>query len=218
MRRAELVDWWETAREQISTHLEKRTHELCLQVDATVLAMPKRALLTRRAFHKEQITPLLDQWKLDVVTELGKRLTASFDAVVSHTPQKEVDNAWSYGDIATATAAVAASVAPMASIPFVAGGVTTAGVTVLGVTFGGGAILAVPVAALGAGVVALAMGPKARGAAYTQLKKRYSNALCRQIKDQVLGSEGQAETTSLRSVFYRDLERAVRLQLEEINK
>lgn len=137
----------------------------------------------------------------DLTHELDESFRSSAEAVEGDGAHEQ----WTYSEMATAGAALAVSVAPIAGIPFFAGGLTAAGVTVLGLTVGGGAILAIPVAALAGSAILLAAGPSVRGKAVAALKARYRDAVHNAIEKRVLGDGTNPGSPSLKDKLQGEL-------------
>ncbi|UWR10906.1 hypothetical protein [Sulfitobacter mediterraneus] len=217
IQKAEILDWWETERDHISRALPDRLPELFYRVDQTIDGMPVRALMRRGKFHSEQIEPIVVEWLEKLYRELTHDLDNSFRSSLETVEGGGPLDSWSYGEAATAGAAIAVSAAPIAGIPFFAGGIASAGVTILGVTVGGGALLAFPVAALAGSAVLFAAGPAARGKAVSHLKSRFKATVHSAIETRVLGNTEEPVVPSLKGTLLGEL-RGVTLQRIEMVK
>lgn len=215
IQRAEILDWWETEQNHISQTLPDSLPALYYKVDNVIDAMPVKAFIRKGKLHSEQIEPIVVEWLEKLYRELTHELDKSFRSSLKIVEGDPALDRWSYGEVATAGAALAVSAAPIAGIPFFAGGVMTAGVTVLGYTFGGGALLALPVVALAGSAVLVAAGPAARGRAVSHLKSRFKNAVHKAVETRVLGDPEKPSIPSLKGTLLGEL-RAVTLKRLEM--
>lgn len=214
IQRAEILDWWEAEQERISRILPERLPALYYCVDQLVDNMPIKALLRRERYRVEQIEPIVTEWVEKLYRELTHQLDESFRASSEAVEGRGTNNTWSYGEMATAGAAIAVSIAPVAGIPFFASGLTAAGVTILGLTFGGGALLAVPVAALASSTVVLAAGPAARARAITHLKISFKRAIHQTINNRILGDFDDPSIVSLQGKLLNELRGVALMRME----
>lgn len=205
IQRAEILDWWETEHERISQVLPDRLPALYHGVDQAIDEMPVTAFYWRREFYADQIEPIVVEWIEKLHRELRHGLDESFHASSEAVEGKGSHDEWSYGEMATAGAAIAASVAPIAGIPFFAGGFTTAGITVFGLTFGGGALLLLPIVALVGSLVLFATGPAIRDTASNKLKAHFKGAVHDAIKMRVLGNPKDQNFRSLKDILLSEL-------------
>lgn len=217
IQRAEILDWWEAGQEHISRTLPERLPALYYLVDQVIEEMPLKAFIRKGKFHTEQIEPIAVEWMEKLYRELTHELDESFRASSKTIEGKGAHDLWSYSELATAGAAIAISVAPMAGIPFFMGGLTAAGVTIAGFTIGGGALLALPVAALAGSAVLFAAGPAARGKAVSNLKARFRKGIHEGIELRVLGDPSDPSIASLKGRLLGEL-RGVALKRMEMVK
>lgn len=213
IQRAEILDWWETAQEQIARTLPERLPALYYRVDQVIEDMPIKAFIQKGKFRGERIEPIVIEWMEKLYRELTHELDESFRASSEAVEGKGVHDSWSYGEMATAGAAIAVSAAPIAGIPFFAGGLTAAGF--LGISFLGGGILVVPAVALAGSAVFLAAGPSARAKAVSHLKSRFREAVHEGIEKRVLGDPDDPSTASLKGTLLGEL-RGVALKRMEM--
>ena len=205
IQKVEILDWWETEREQISQDLQERLPALYYKVDRVIEEMPVKALIRKGQHHTETLEPLVIEWMEKVYRDLTHELDESFRSSAEAVEGDGAHDQWTYSEMATAGAALAVSVAPIAGIPFFAGGLTAAGVTVLGITVGSGGLLALPVAALAGSAILLAAGPTARWRAVAALKARYRDAVHSAIEKRVLGDESNTDSPSLKDKLQGEL-------------
>ena len=109
---------------------------------------------------------------------------------------------WSYDEIATAGAAIVVSAAPAAGLPFFAGGLTTAGKTIMGFSFGGGALIPIAVTAAATTAVVFAAGPMVRARAVSRVKAKFKSSVHENITERVLGKESGSLKQRLISELY----------------
>lgn len=205
--RAEILDWWEAEQERISQTLPKRLPALYYLVDQKIGEMPLKAFLRRGRFHADEIEPIIASWMEDLYQELTHEIDESFRSSANVVEGNRKYESWSYGDLASAGAALAFSAAPVAGIPvyFMAGGLTATGTTVLGMTFGAGALVPLGVAALAGSAVLLAAGPAARGKAIERLRASVRTATRDAIDKRVLGDPSDPSAPSLKGKLLGDL-------------
>ena len=196
IQHAEILDWWESEHERISVALADRLPGLYYLVDRQIEEMPFTDLVRRGKFKAEHVEPIVAAWMDKIYSEFTHELDESLRASLHSLEGDKAGDGWSFNEMAVAGAALAVTAAPVAGIPFFAGGITAAGLTVAGVTFGGGALLAIPVAALAGSAVLAALGPTARTKAIANLKSRLRSAIHAAIQVRVLGdANGQAHTS-----------------------
>lgn len=203
--RAEILDWWEAEQERISHTLPKRLPELYYHVDQKIADMPLKAFIRRGNFYAESIEPIVTDWIENLYRELTHDLDESFCTSSKDLEGKAIYDTWSYGEVASAGAAIAVSVAPAAGVPFFAGGLTAAGFTFLGVTLGGGALMPLAVTALAGSLVILAAGPAVRGKAASYLRNRFKSVVQKAINTRVLGDADNPTVPSLKGKLRGDL-------------
>ena len=201
--RSEVLDWWETERLRISQDLTERLPLLLFQIKEAVAGMGAQELLARRKFRRTTIDPMVQKWIESEYLRQSSGLKASYCEAFKDTGENDK---WSLGEISTAGAALVFSVAPLAALPFISGGFVAAGTTVLGVTFGGGALLVLPIVAAGAGLVALGSGQSARGAAMDRIKAQIAKRLEEQVTLRVLGDAVRPDVGSLRGTLFKDID------------
>lgn len=203
--RAEVLDWWEAEQERISTILPERLPALYYHVDRKIAEMPINAFFRRGKFHANEIEPIVVDWMEKLYRELAHEIDESFRASSDAVEGKGTYDSWSYGEMVSAGGAIAVSVAPVAGIPFFAGGLTAAGFTLFGFTFGGGALIPIAVTALAGSAVLLAAGPAARGKAAAHLRSRFKRTVHEAIHLRVLGKSDDSSAPSLKGKLLADL-------------
>lgn len=206
--RAGILDWWEAERDRIAEAIPERLPALLYKADKMIDDMPASALLRWRKFAAEKIEPVVAEWMERLYKELTHELDESFRASAKEAEGDETYNNWTYGEMATAGAAVAISVAPAAGIPFFAGGLTAAGTAVFGFTlpFTGGGLAAVAVAAAAGSAVLFAAGPAVRSKAVAKLKSNLKSQIHAEITERVLGFATDRKTVSLKRVLFNELQ------------
>ena len=206
--RAEILDWWEAERDRISEALPERLPALLYKVDKIIDDMSASDLLKRGKFVAEKVEPVVVDWIERLYKELTHELDESFRASVKEAEGGETYKNWTYGEMATAGAAIAVSAAPAAGIPFYAGGLTAAGTVVFGLTlpFTGGSLLAGAVAAAAGSAVLLAAGPAVRAKAVSRLKSNFKSSIHDVIEERVLGSAADRRAASLKQVLFSELQ------------
>jgi|GEM_PF-7039704 len=202
---AEILDWWEGERVKIAEILPDRLPALFYNVDKVIDGMSVADLVKRGKFVAGKIEPLVADWIERAYKELTHEIDESFRASADEIEGGDVYRKWSYSEMATAGAAIAVSAAPVAGIPFFAGGLTTAGFGLAGFTLGGGALIPVAVVALTGSAFFLAAGPGVRSTAISRLKSRLKRSLHDAITLRVVGEAGDAKILSLKQVFFNDL-------------
>lgn len=119
---AEILDWWEGERERIAQIMPDRMPALFYNVDKVIDDMSVADFLKRGRFVANKVEPLVADWIERTYKELTHEIDESFRASAYKTEGGDAYQKWSYGDMATAGAAIAVSAAPVAGIPFFAGG------------------------------------------------------------------------------------------------
>jgi len=206
--RAEILDWWEAERDRIAEAIPERLPALLYKVDKIINDMSASDLLKRGKFVTEKVEPVVADWIERLYKELTHELDKSFRASAKEAEGGETYKNWSYGEMATAGAAIAVSAAPAAGIPFFAGGLTAAGTVVFGLTlpFTGGGLAAGAVAAAAGSAVLLAAGPAVRTKAISVLKSKFKSSIHDEITKRVLGFEKDREAISLKEVLFSELQ------------
>ena len=209
--RAEILDWWEAERDRISEALPERLPALFYKVDKIIDDMSASDLLKRGKFVAEKVEPVVADWIERLYKELTHALDESFRASAKEAEGGETYKNWSYGEMATAGAAIAVSAAPAAGIPFYAGGLTAAGTVVFGLTlpFTGGGLAAGAVAAAAGSAVLLAAGPAVRAKAVSKLKSNLKSSIHEEITQRVLGASAKAKDASLTQILFSELQGVV---------
>lgn len=214
---AEILDWWEAEREKIAQILPDRLPALFYSVDKIIDGMSVADFLKRGKFIAEKVEPLVADWIERTYKELTLEIDESFRASAQEAEGGDAYKKWSYGEMATAGAAIAASTAPVAGIPFFAGGLTTAGTAILGLTLGGGALIPAAVLALAGSAALLAAGPGIRSKAISQLKSKLKTSLHDAITRRVLGDAADAKLVSLKHVLFNELQGVALKRMEMVN-
>jgi hypothetical protein len=107
--------------------------------------------------------------------------------------------------MATAGAAIVASAAPAAGIPFFVTGLTTAGLSVFGFTLIPAALIPGAVTAAAGSAVLLALGPAVRANALSKLKSKFKSSVHEEISQRVLNSTTDRKAVSLKKVLLNEL-------------
>lgn len=204
IQHAQILDWWEASHEKICNALTDRLPALYYHVNQMIEAMSLKDLVRKGKVRSEQIEPMVSDWIQKTYAELTHDMDQSMRESLAGLEGQQAAE-WSYGEMAIAGSALAVSAAPVAGIPFFVGGLTTAGTVVLGVTFGGGALAALPVAALAGSVALVAMGPTARAKALASLKGRYREAIHKAIVARVMGDGDNPQQPSLKGTLLSEL-------------
>lgn len=204
--RAEILDWWEAERDRIAEAIPERLPALLYKVDKIIDGMSASDLLKRGKFVAEKVEPVVADWIERLYKELTHELDESFRASAKEAEGGATYNNWTYSEMATAGAAIAVSAAPAAGIPFFAGGLTTAGLSLGIFTLGGGAIIPVAVTAAAGSAVLLAAGPAVRTKAISALQSKFKSSIHDGITKRVLGSENDSKAISLKGVLLNELQ------------
>ena len=204
--RAEILDWWEAERDRIAEVIPERLPALLYKVDKSIDDMSASDLLKRGKFVTEKVEPVVADWIERLYKELTHELDESFRASAKEAEGGETYKNWSYGEMATAGAAIAVSAAPAAGIPFFVGGLTTAGTAILGFTIGGGTLIPIAVTAAAGSAVLLAAGPSVRAKAVAKLKSNFKSSMHDEITKRVLGSATDGKAVSLNQVLLKELQ------------
>lgn len=206
--RTEILDWWEAERDRIAEAIPERLPALLYKVDKVIDDMSASDLLKRGKFVAEKVEPIVADWIERHYKEFTHELDESFRASANEAEGGETYNNWTYGEMATAGAAIALSAAPAAGIPFFAGGLSAAGTVMLGLTlpFTGGGLAAGAVAAAAGSAVLLAAGPAVRSKAVSKLKSNFKSSIHKEISNRVLGSVHEGKLASLKQVLLNELQ------------
>ena len=206
--RAEILDWWEAERDRIAEAVPERLPALLYKVDKIIDDMPASALLKRGKFVAEKIEPVVAEWMDRLYKELTHEIDKSFRASAKEAEGDETYHNWTYGEMATAGAAIAISAAPAAGIPFFAGSLTAAGVVVFGLTlpFTAPSWGAVAVAAATGSAALFAAGPAVRSKAVSKLKSNLKSSVHEEITRRVLGFATDGKAISLKQVLFNELQ------------
>lgn len=204
--RTEILDWWEAERDRIAEALPERLPALLYKVDKVIDDMSASDLLKRGKFVAEKVEPIVADWIERLYKEFTHELDESFRASAKEAEGSETYKNWSYGEMATAGAAIAVSAAPAAGIPFFAGGLTTAGLSLGFATLGGGALIPIAVTAAAGSAVLLAAGPAVRTKAISTLKTKFKSSIHDGITKRVLGGVHEGNIASLKQVLFNELQ------------
>ncbi|MDB4213911.1 hypothetical protein N9741_03465 [Octadecabacter sp.] len=204
--RAEILDWWEAERDRIAEAVPERLPALLDKVDKIIDDMSASELLKRGKFGAEKVEPVVTDWIERLYKELAHELDESFRASAKEAEGGETYKNWSYGEMATAGAAIAVSAAPAAGIPLFAGGLTTASLSLGIFTFGGGALIPMAVTAAAGSAVLLAAGPSVRANAVSKLKSKFKVSIHAGITQRVLDSGNKSKVNSLKEVLFNELQ------------
>lgn len=210
MVRAEILDWWEQERDKIARTLPDRLPALFYKVDERLEAMSLSDHVKRKDYVAREIEPVIVEWITQLYNELAQEADDSFRASVSAIEGVE----WSNQDMAAAGIALAVSAAPAASLPFLIGGLTTAGVTILGTTFGGGALIPAAVAAAGGGLLAAGLGFPVRSKATSMITSALRTKVHEEITARVVGSDLKPDIVSLKQTLFQQLQAVAEKRLE----
>lgn len=214
--RAEILDWWEAERVRLAQTVPERLPSLLYKVDKIIDDMPASALLKRGRFVTKKVEPVVVEWIERLYKELTHELDESFRSSAKEAEGVETYKNWSYGEMATAGAAIAVSAAPAAGIPFFVTGLTTAGLSAFGLfTVGGGALIPAAVTAAAGSAVLFAVGPAVRANALSKLKSKFKSSIHEGIAQRVLDSTTGGKAVSLKQVLLNEL-RGVALKRMEM--
>lgn len=214
VQHAEIMDWWEGEHQRISEALPDRLPALFYHLDQKITQMQIKQLIKKGKFCAETLDPIAVEWIDKLYRELTHEANESLQVSQKLLDEDTKEGEWNYSEMALAGSALAVSVAPAAGVPFFAGGFTTAGTTILGVTFGGGALLALPVFAAAGSLVLLAMGAGTRGRAVDKLKSRIRNEVLQSAEKLVLGDPDNPKQPSLKGTLLDELYAVVLKRLE----
>lgn len=204
--RQEIIDWWENERQKISNSLPERRQALFYKVDKIIDGMPIKKLLSRKQFVEEKILPEINSGIEKMYRELTLEVDESFRASSQNVEGGGHYGNWSYSEMVTAGAAIAVSAAPVAGIPFFAGGLTTAGTWVVVTTLGGGALIPTAVAAAAGSAILLAAGPTVRSKAVAKLTSNLKKAIHKEIDYMVLELSNDNTKPSLKQRLFNELQ------------
>ncbi len=216
IQRAEILDWWEASHERISEAVLDRLPALYYRIDKEIEAMPIKELLGKGKFRAEKLVPIIDEWAAKLHRELTHELDESLRASLESSARDGAGDGWSYSEMAVAGAALAFSAAPVAGVPFFIGGLTASGTVILGITIGGGALLALPVAALAGSAAFLALGPTARKTALSKLKNRFRDSVHKAVDNYVLGDPNDPDKSSLKGILLEELRNVTMKRMEMV--
>lgn len=202
IHRAEVLDWWEDSRESVCSALDDRIPALYYKVDKVVEEMPAKRLIQKGKFRSEEIEPIVVEWVEKLYRELTHDLDDSLRASLANIEGNVPQAGLSYREMVTTGAALTFSVAPIAGVPFFAGGLAVTGIA--GVLGGGFAV--VPTVALAGSAAALIAGPGVRSKAVKSLKTRLLKDIHMEIDKRVFGDSENSAAPSLKGALMNDLQ------------
>ncbi len=202
IHRAEVLDWWEDSRESVCSTLEDRIPALYYKVDKVIEEMPVKWLIRKGKFRSEEIEPIVLEWVEKLYRELTHDLDDSLRASLADIEGNVPQAGWSYREMATTGAALTFSVAPIAGVPFFAGGLAVTGIAGI---FGGG-FAVVPTVALAGSAAALIAGPGVRSKAVKSLKTRLLKDIHLEIDKRIFGDPENSAAPSLKGALMNDLQ------------
>lgn len=216
---AEVLDWWETQHEMVSDKLVENLPELLEQLDAEIENMPAQALLRKGKFHTKRLEPIVRSFLEKQYAEISSQLDDAFQRSVTCVEEDgaiETLNAWSYKELATAGGAAAATIAPLAALPFLAGGLMTTGTAFLGFTLTAPALIPAAAVAAAAGLVVAVAGPTLRNKAIKKLRSSFKEVTFIKARIRVVGDPLEPEIGSLKGTLLNDLTNVALRRLEGI--
>ena len=219
--RAEILDWWEEEQERVSHELSRRLQTVLDQVDAEVDNISLKNLFVYRGrFVRETIEPFVVAFLEGNYREFSEKMKESFESSMAQVEAGkfgiEVEEA-SYWEWATAGGTMLASVAPLASLPFLTGGVLTGGVTVLGFTLVAPVVSIVAVGAMAtAGLGILVIGQPMRQQAFESQRRTLKSEIRSKVKIRVIGDPTKPDIGSLKGTLLNELRNVTWHRLEAI--
>ncbi len=205
---AEVLDWWETQQETVSNGLVEKLPELldCLGVE--IEAMPTRAFFRKGKFNAERLEPIvlqfLEKYYAEFTSELEETFQRSVASVEAESPTATL-NTWSYGEMTTAGGAAVVTIAPLAALPFLTGGLVTSGTVILGFTVSSPALIPTAAVAAATGLVVAAAGPTVRKKALGKLKCSFKEITFKKARIRVVGDPQKPEIGSLKGSLLNEL-------------
>lgn len=205
---AEVLDWWETQHETVSNGLDEKLPELLNRLDAEIEAMPIRAFFRKGKYHAERLEPIIQEFLEKNYAEFSNELDEAFQRSVANVEAESATktlNTWSYKEMATAGGAAVATIAPLAALPFLTGGLVTSGTVVLGFTLSSPALIPTAAVAAATGLVVAAAGPTVRNKTVKKLKFSFKEVTFNKARIRVVGDPLKPEIGSLKGSLLNDL-------------
>lgn len=216
---AEVLDWWETQHEILSSGLDEKLPELLNRLDAEIEAMPIRAFLRKGKYHAERLEPIVQEFLEKYYAEFTNELDEAFQKSVANVEAEsatETINAWSYKEMATAGGAAVATIAPLAALPFLTGGLVTSGTILLGFTISSPALIPTATVAAATGLVVAAAGPTVRNKAVKKLKFSFKEVTFNKARIRVIGDPLKPKIGSLKGSLLNDLTNVALRRIERL--
>ena len=216
---AEVMDWWETQHEKVSNGLDEKLPELLKLLDAEIEVMPTRAFFRKGKYHAERLEPIVHEFLEQIYEHFTSELDEAFQRSVANVESESANetlNTWSYKEMATAGGAAVATIAPLAALPFLTGGLVTSGTVVLGFTLGSPALIPTAAAAAATGFVVAAAGPTIRKKAIKKLKFHFKEVTFNKARIRVVGDPLKPEIGSLKGSLLNDLTNVALRRIEEL--
>lgn len=216
---AEVLDWWETQHETVSSGLDEKLLELLNRLDGEIEAMPIRAFLRKGKYHAERLEPIVQDFLEKYYAEFTNELDEAFQRSVANVEAEsatETINAWSYKEMATAGGAAVATIAPLAALPFLTGGLVTSGTILLGFTVSPPALIPTATVAAATGLIVAAAGPTVRKKAVKKLKSNFKEVTFNKARTRVIGDPLKPEIGSLKGSLLNDLTNVALRRIERL--
>lgn len=214
---AEVLDWWETQQEMVSNTLDEKLPELLNRLDVEIEEMPVHAFFRKGKFFTERLAPIVIEFLEKHHAEFTSELDEAFQkSVVSIEADgaTEALSTWSYNEMATAGGAAVVTIAPLAALPFLTGGLVTSGTVVLGFTLSSPALIPTAAVAAATGLVVVAAGPTVRNKALKKLKSSFKEATFNEARTRVVGDPQKPEIGSLKGSLLNGLTNVALRRLE----
>ena len=205
---AEVLDWWETQHETVSNGLDEKLPELLNRLNAEIEAMPARAFLRKGKYYAERLEPIVHEFLGEYYAEFTIELDEAFQKSVASVEAEnatETLNPWSYKEMATAGGATIVTIAPLAALPFLTGGLVTSGTFFLGFPLISPVLIPAAVAVAATGLIVAAGGPIVRSQALKKLKSNFKEVTFKKARIRVVGDPQKPEIGSLKGSLLNDL-------------
>ncbi len=194
--RAEILDWRDNERRETSHNIRERLQELDVLIDAKIEEMRFWDSINRSAFHNRTVAPAVEEWLRAVYEEFHRDIEQSALKSEKEIVGESSDHSWSLSEIAVAGAATAASLAPLAAIPYAVGLATVTSTSFFVFTT---SAISIPIlTAIVGGLVVTGIGTQTlRQKTFDYFAEKYRTQAKHEARTKVVGESGANEEDTL---------------------
>jgi uncharacterized membrane-anchored protein len=213
--RAEVLDWRNTERLTVVHGIKSRLPDIDVKINELIEKMSTWDTVRRTRFHDREIAPIVEEWLQQLLTDFKQGIeesAAQSEQALGNNPK---DYSWSWGEVATAGAATAATLAPLAVLPFATSIATFSATSFLLITTSAVSIPVLTVV-VGGALAAGVGGEKLRRYAFSRITSGYRKQVRDEIWKKAMGDTKNLEAPSACRALLAEIDMIALKRLENL--